>query len=65
MSFSMAMMEVYSCRARRRQARDLPGLAPVHDDDGMLVLARQRGGDFEGAVDFSPGAAEAVPTRKD
>src|ERR1700687_282488 len=52
MSLSMAMMDTYSVPwAPETRARTFPGLAPFTTTTRVLV-------------DFSPGAAEAVPTVK-
>src|SRR5712692_4937905 len=65
MSFSMAMMETYSVPwAPETRARILPGLAPFTTTTGMLVAASTPAGTSRVPVDFSPGAAEAVPTVK-
>src|SRR6266853_2007982 len=65
MSFSMAMIETYSVPcAPETSARTLPGLAPLTMTTGMLVAASTPAGTPRVPVDFSPGAAEAVPTRK-
>src|SRR6266436_3518775 len=62
-SFSMAMMETYSVPcAPETSARTLPGLAPFTTMMGMLVAASAPAGTSRVPVDFSPGAAEAVPT---
>src|SRR5207302_8159512 len=64
-SFSMAMMETYSVPwAPETSARTLPGLAPLTTTTGMLVAASTPAGTSRVPVDFSPGAAEAVPTPK-
>src|SRR6266478_8038560 len=63
MSFSMAMMEVYSVPcAPETSARTLPGLAPFTTTTGMLVAASAPAGTSRVPVDFSPGAADDVPT---
>src|SRR6266478_1193163 len=65
MSFSMAMMETYSVPwAPETRARTLPGLAPFTTTTGMLVAASTPTGTSRVPEDFSPGAAEAVPTVK-
>src|SRR5712692_6451396 len=62
-SFSMAMMETYSVPwAPETSARTLPGLAPFTTTTGMLVAASTPAGTSRMPEDFSPGAAEAVPT---
>src|SRR5216683_6296933 len=62
-SFSIAMMETYSVPcAPETSARTLPGLAPFTTTTGMLVAASTPAGTSRVPVDFSPGAAEAVPT---
>src|SRR6266851_8161529 len=63
MSFSIAMMETYSVPcAPETSARTLPGLTPFTTTTGMLVAASTPAGTSRVPVDFSPGAAEAVPT---
>src|SRR6266436_9103762 len=63
MSFSMAMIETYSVPcAPETSARTLPGLAPFTTTTGMLVAASTPAGTSRVPEDFSPGAAEAVPT---
>src|SRR4029077_5647063 len=63
MSFSMAMMETYSVPwAPETRARTLPGLAPLTTTTGMLGAASTPAGTSRVPEDFSPGAAEAVPT---
>src|SRR5216683_1678950 len=43
-------------------ARTFPGLAPFTTTTGMLVAASRPAGTSRVPEDFSPGAAEAVPT---
>src|SRR5229473_1806458 len=63
MSFSMAMMDVYSVPwAPETRARILPGFAPFTTTTGMLVAASTPAGTSRVPEDFSGGAAEAVPT---
>src|SRR6266852_4836294 len=65
MSFSMAMMETYSVPwAPETRARILPGLAPFTTTTGMVVAASTPAGTSRVPADFSPAAAEAVPTVK-
>src|SRR5258708_24513403 len=63
MSFSIAMMETYSVPcAPETSARTLPGFVPLTTTTGMLVAASTPAGTSSVPMDFSPGAAEAVPT---
>src|SRR5258708_22078114 len=63
MSFSMAMIDTYSVPcAPETRARTLPGLAPFTTTTGMLVAASTPAGTSRVPEDFSPSAAEAVPT---
>src|SRR5207237_8162586 len=66
MSFSIAMMEVYSVPwAPETRARTGPRFSPLMTMTGIFVAASTPAGTSKYPVDFCPGAAEAVPIEKD
>src|SRR5260370_9975429 len=62
-NFSMAMIDTYAVPcATEESAKTLPGLTPFTTTTGMLVAASTPAATSRVPEDFSPGAAEAVPT---